>query len=62
MDNKSGAPAADTPANPEFIKLFEVLPSFISSVKIDISSIVMDMVCKEGLPSHKLYDEKLGKD
>lgn len=62
MDNKSGAPAADTPANPEFIKLFEVLPSFISSVKIDISSIVMDMVCKEGLPSHKLYDEKLGKE
>ena len=46
MDNKSGAPAADTPANPEFIKLFEVLPSFISSVKIDISSIVMDMVCR----------------
>ena len=31
-------------------------------MKIDISSIVMDMVCKEGLPSHKLYDEKLRKE
>lgn len=63
MDSRPGTSfATDVSTNPEFIKLFEILPSFISSVKIDISSIVMDMVCKEGLPSHKLYDEKLGRE
>ncbi|KAI5965944.1 uncharacterized protein KGF55_001308 [Candida pseudojiufengensis] len=45
-----------------FIKLFKIIPPFISSVKLSVTSILIDIVCKEGLPSHKVYDENLGKE
>ncbi|KAI5954938.1 hypothetical protein KGF54_001499 [Candida jiufengensis] len=45
-----------------FIKFFEILPSFISSIKLNISSILLDIVCKEGLPSHKIFDKELNQE
>ncbi|CAI5759159.1 unnamed protein product [Candida verbasci] len=44
------------------IKLFEVLPRFISSIKFDLDTLLFDIICKEGLPSHKIYDNELGKE
>ncbi|KAG7661952.1 uncharacterized protein J8A68_004555 [[Candida] subhashii] len=45
-----------------YVKLFEFLPSIISSVKIDLKTILVDIICKEGLPNHIIFDEKLKKE
>ncbi|KAL6450339.1 hypothetical protein SBY92_002274 [Candida maltosa Xu316] len=57
-----GTSSAVLKTQPQFKELFKLLPHFVSSVKLDVSNILFDMVCKEGLPSHKMYDENLGKE
>ncbi|KAG5420066.1 hypothetical protein I9W82_001946 [Candida metapsilosis] len=46
----------------ELIKIFEVLPPYVSSVKMDLSSLVFEIKSKEELPSHKIYDYRIGKE
>lgn len=45
-----------------YIKIFEILPSFISTVKISVSSLQADIICNDGLPSFTLYDDALKRD
>ncbi|KAI5958575.1 hypothetical protein KGF57_002420 [Candida theae] len=46
----------------ELIKIFEVLPPYVSSVKVDLSSLAFDIKSKEELPSYKMYDYRIGKE
>ncbi|CCG21783.1 hypothetical protein CORT_0B00620 [Candida orthopsilosis Co 90-125] len=46
----------------ELIKIFEVLPPYVSSVRLDLSSLVFEIKSKEELPSQKIYDYRIGQD
>lgn len=45
----------------ELIKIFEVLPQCVSSVRLDLSSLVFEIKSKEELPSQKFTITGLGK-
>ncbi|KAK6201000.1 RNA pol II promoter Fmp27 protein domain-containing protein [Scheffersomyces amazonensis] len=45
-----------------YYNLFELAPKFLVSFKSTITNIQAEIVCKDGLPSHIIYDEKLEKD
>ncbi|XYA02595.1 hypothetical protein QA089_005179 [Meyerozyma guilliermondii] len=45
-----------------YVKLFEILPSFISSIKVSVTSLQADIICNDGLPSFTIYDETLKRD
>ncbi|KAI5964959.1 hypothetical protein CANMA_003469 [Candida margitis] len=47
---------------PEFIKIFEMLPPYVSSVRLDLSSLAFDIKSKEELPSLKIFDYRVGKE
>ncbi|KAK6461843.1 mitochondrial protein from FMP27-domain-containing protein [Scheffersomyces coipomensis] len=56
-------PIADSSeASQVYIQLFEIAPKFLSSFKVSITNIQADIVCQDGLPSYKIFDEKLGRD
>lgn len=44
-----------------YIELFNLLPPFISSFKFSSSNIEADIICKDGLPKHVVFDEMLQK-
>ncbi|EAZ63310.2 mitochondrial protein, partial [Scheffersomyces stipitis CBS 6054] len=46
----------------KYIDLFEVVPDFISTIKVSLSNVQADVVCKDGLPSHIIYDESMRED
>lgn len=46
----------------ELIKIFKVLPPYVSSIKVDLSSLTFDIKSKEELPSQKIYDYRIGKE
>lgn len=46
----------------QYLKLFELIPSLFAKVKFSIASIQTEIICKDGLPSHIVYDTSLGKD
>jgi len=48
--------------NEIFVELFEILPSFVSSVRVNVSSIEAEIICKDALPSQTVFNEFAGKD
>ncbi|KAK6459350.1 mitochondrial protein from FMP27-domain-containing protein [Scheffersomyces xylosifermentans] len=55
-------PVTESDLNELYLQLFEIVPPFISTIKISLSNIMADIVCKDGLPSHIMYDEKLQEE
>lgn len=45
-----------------YLELFEVLPTFISSFKFTSANIQADIACKDGLPNHIVFEEFLQKE
>lgn len=45
-----------------YIKLFELIPPLFAKVRFSITNIQTEVICKDGLPSHIIYDESLGRD
>lgn len=45
-----------------YILLFEILPNFLTSIKVSVSSLQADVICNDGLPSFNVFDETLQRD
>lgn len=45
-----------------YYDVVEFLPEFISSLKVDLTSIEADIICKDGLPLHKVFDKALKEE
>lgn len=45
-----------------YVDIFELLPDSICSVKFRSSLLQVIIICKDGLPSHVMYDEAAGKE
>ncbi|RLV91306.1 Uncharacterized protein JA1_003942 [Spathaspora sp. JA1] len=45
----------------EYLELFHIIPSIVTSVNIKLNTILLDIICNQGLPSHMVYDESLQK-
>ncbi|CAH6720582.1 uncharacterized protein CLIB1444_04S03334 [[Candida] jaroonii] len=54
-------PTTPTVDTSEYVELFNILPEIVNYVKVDIFEVQADIICKEGLPSQKFYDENSGK-
>lgn len=52
----------DGPQNIEYLEIFEALPDTLASVKVDITDIHADVICKDRLPNYSLYDEELNEN
>lgn len=52
-------PQKDTP---DAIDLFSIVPEFVSSVKFRSASLLVVIICRDGLPSHTVFDEELQED
>lgn len=48
------------PTEFEYFDIFEALPPWLTRVTVCIDLIQADVICKDGLPSHVIYDEVLG--
>ncbi|EGW35721.1 uncharacterized protein SPAPADRAFT_147282 [Spathaspora passalidarum NRRL Y-27907] len=50
------------PVKSDYLQLFEIIPSIVTSINVKLGTILLDIICKEGLPSHMIYDENLQKE
>lgn len=45
-----------------FVDLFSLLPSIVCSIKFQASHCLVSVICNDYLPSHTVYDQKLGQE
>lgn len=41
----------------QYVELFKIIPGIIPYIKIDIYDVQLDIICKDGLPLQRFYDE-----
>ncbi|CUM62724.1 uncharacterized protein PRCAT00000281001 [Priceomyces carsonii] len=60
--DKSEKKVEDENAPISRLEFSEFVPSILSSIELRLSEIQIDIICKEGLPSHTIYDQSLKED